>query len=75
MPDNTDDTIAAVYHQSYALVRWMTRFRRTELRRFMNDLRSETPGRPTTQRHLHLFEKAFGDVDRLERAWLRYEGR
>jgi len=74
MPDNKDDTIAAVYHQSYALVRWMNRFRRADLRRFMNDLRSETPGRPTPQRHLHLFEKAFGDVDRLERAWLRYEG-
>ena len=74
MPDNSDDTIAAVYHQSYALVRWMSRFRRPELRRFMIDLRSETPGRPTRQRHLNLFEKAFGDVDRLERAWLRFEG-
>ncbi len=73
MPDNQDDTIAAVYHQSYALVRWMSRFRRSELRRFMNDLRSEVPGRPTPRRHLELFEKTFGDVDRLERAWLRYE--
>ena len=75
MPDNDDATITAIYHQSYALVRWMARLRRTDLRKFMQSLRTETPGRPTPQRHLQLFEKAFGDVDRLEKAWLRYERR
>ena len=33
MPDNQDDTIAAVYHQSYALVTWLSRQRRGEHRR------------------------------------------
>ncbi len=73
MPDNDDDTIAAVYHESYALVTWAARYRRTDLRKFMEALRSESPGRPTPQRHLQLFEAAFGDVDRLERLWRRHE--
>ena len=75
MPDNTDDTISAVYHESYALITWMSRFRREELRELMDALRNEPPGRPTPQRQLQIFEQAFGDVDRLERLWLRYESR
>jgi hypothetical protein len=73
MPNNQDDTIAAVYHESYALVTWLSRFRSTELRKYLESLRQERPGRPTPQRHLQLFERAFGDVDRLDRAWQRYE--
>ncbi len=73
MPDNNDDTIAAVYHESYALITWMNRFRREELRHLMDALRIEPPGRPTPQRQLQIFEQAFGDVDRLERLWLRHE--
>ena len=73
MPADDDDTIAAIYHQSYALVTWMARFRRNELRTFMEAVRTEPPGRPTPQRHLEIFEETFGDVNRLERAWLRYE--
>ena len=73
MPDNDDDTISSVYHQSYALITWMNRFRREELRDVMDALRNEPPGRPGPQRHLQIFEQAFGDVDRLERLWLRHE--
>jgi hypothetical protein len=73
MPDNREETVAAVYHQSYALVTWLSRFRSEELRQYLDDLRSEPPGRPTPERHLQIFEKAFGDVDRLERKWRRYE--
>ena len=54
---------------------WMNRFRREELRHLMDALRSEPPGRPTPQRQLQIFEQAFGDVDRLERLWLRHEMR
>ena len=32
MPDDSDETVQALYHQSYALVTWMSRFRRDELR-------------------------------------------
>jgi hypothetical protein len=73
MPDSDDKTIAAVYHESYALVSWLSRHRRGHLRVFMESLRAEPSGRPTPQRHLQLFEKAFGDVNKLEQTWLRYE--
>ncbi len=73
MPDDDDDTITAVYHESYALVTWMSRYRRDELRNYLNAMSSEPAGRPTPQRHLRIFEDAFGDVDRLERVWLRHE--
>jgi hypothetical protein len=73
MPDDSDETIAAVYHQSYALVTWMTRFRRQELSRYIQELREEPPGRPSGARHLEIFESVFGDADELERKWLRYE--
>ncbi len=73
MPDHEDDTITAVYHQSYALVTWMSRFRSDELRDYLVAMSNEQGGRPTPQRHLRIFEEAFGNVDRLERVWLRYE--
>ena len=73
MPDNSDETVQALYHQSYALVTWMSRFRRDELRTYLQSMLAEVPGRPTPQRQLELFEQAFGDVDRLERRWLRHE--
>lgn len=73
MPNDEDETITAVYHESYALITWMSRYRRTELRSFMKALCSERPGRPTAKRHLEIFEKAFGNVDAVEAAWLKYE--
>lgn len=73
MPNDDDETIAVVYHESYALVTWVARYRRKELQQFLISLAEETPGRPTAARHLQLFEQSFGDVDRLERIWLRSE--
>ncbi len=72
MLDNEDDTIAAVYLQSYSLVTWMCRFRKAEMREFLDALRSEHSGRPSARRQLQIFEKAFGKVDAVEKAWLRY---
>ncbi len=72
MPDNEDDTIAAVYHQSYSLVTWMCRFRKSQMRDFLAALRSERPGRPSARRQLQIFEKAFGKVGAVEKAWLRH---
>jgi len=73
MPNDEDATIAAVYHESYALVTWMSRFRSSELRDYLERLRREPSGRPSAKRHLQIFEQAFGDVDRLDRAWQRHE--
>ncbi len=75
MPDDRDETVQAVYHESYALVMWMSRFRRAELQAYLQAMLAEPPGRPTPQRQLELFEEAFGDVDQLQRTWLRHEQR
>lgn len=73
MPNNDDDTITVVYHQSYALVTWLSRQRRAQLREFFTALANETPGRPSSRRHLQIFENSFGDVETLERVWMRSE--
>lgn len=73
MPNADPDTISAVYHGSYALVTWMCRFRAAEVRDYFERMRREPPGKSTPQRHLEIFQQVFGDVDRLERAWIRYE--
>ncbi len=73
MPDDRDETIAAVYHQSYALVTWLSRHRRQDLRRYLEKLRAEPAGRPSGRRHLEIFEQVFGDAVEVEAAWLRHE--
>lgn len=73
MPDTGEESVQAIYHESYALVTWMQRYRREELRNYLLAMRTEPPGRPDPQRHLELFEQAFGNAERLERVWLRHE--
>jgi len=73
VPSSHRTVVNAMYHQSYALVTWMSRFRRDELREYLLHMRELTPGTLTPRRHLELFEDAFGPVERLERAWLRHE--
>ncbi len=67
------ETVSAVYHQSYALVTWMSRYRKKELRQFLDLMLAEPGGAYGGDRYLELFEQAFSDVDRLESAWLRHE--
>ncbi len=73
IPDPSRETVAVVYNQSYALVRWLTARRARELRDYLTRMRGEPPGRPDPRRHLQLFTAAFGNLDRLERAWLTDE--
>jgi hypothetical protein len=73
VPSSRQRVVHAVYHQSYALVTWMSRFRKDELRRFFELMLVEDVHEPDGDRYVELFESAFGDLDRLERAWLRYE--
>lgn len=66
------DHVHVVYSQTYAFFTWCFRHRRTELRRFLelvNDNRRPLTG----PRAVELFERAFGDVEKIERAWLRAE--
>ncbi|MHC4946952.1 MAG: DUF1570 domain-containing protein [Planctomycetota bacterium] len=67
------DPSAVVYHQGYALVTWMCRSRKIELREYLRRLNALPPGVPTPERHLEVFEAAFGDADKLEKRWLMTE--
>jgi len=73
LPMRGDDTADIVYHQSYALVSWLARFRKAELAEYLLLMRERKQGRPSAKEHLQIFECAFGDVARVERSWLRYE--
>ncbi|MCP3905618.1 MAG: DUF1570 domain-containing protein [Planctomycetes bacterium] len=75
VPEDDDDHVHRVYHQSYALVCWMSRFKRKELRRYLELLLAEPPETVSPGRHVELFEEAFGSVEALERRWLRDERR
>ncbi len=71
----TDDrTIRAVYHQSYALVRWMCQERKAELRTYLTLMCDEPAGRLSAARHRELFASAFGNIETLESDWLKFEG-
>lgn len=62
-----------IYHQSYALVTWLYRHRRDQLRDYLNAMVREPAGAVSPERNLQLFEQSFGDVEVLERQWLDHE--
>ncbi|MHC5003135.1 MAG: DUF1570 domain-containing protein [Planctomycetota bacterium] len=65
--------VGVMYAQSYALATWMARSKKLELREYLTRL-NEVPAKPRTPgEQLAVFEAAFGDVERLERMWLRVE--
>ena len=61
------------YDQGYALTSWMCRHRKLELRNYMRRINTLKPAEVSPARLASIFEEAFGDIDRVERAWLRYE--
>ncbi len=69
----SERTVRKIYHQSYALVSWMNRFRKEELRTFIMMMRALPPGKVSRDRHLEIFEDAFGSTEKLQKSWLRYE--
>jgi hypothetical protein len=71
--DDATQRAAVVYAQSYALVKWLSRFKTDSMRRYLAALRDEPSGEPTPARHLEMFETAFGECNSLERACLRHE--
>lgn len=72
---NRQDTVAALYHQSYAFVTWANRFRTTQLRAYLNAMLQEPPGQVNEQRHLAIFQQAFGNIEAVEQQWLAHERR
>ena len=66
------DRVSVFYQQSYALVRWLYRFRRTQLNGYLRSLRMrEDLVFPDDD--LKIFQEHFGPIDRLERRWLQDE--
>ncbi|MGI9012922.1 MAG: DUF1570 domain-containing protein, partial [Phycisphaerales bacterium] len=63
----------AVYHQSYALLMWMMRFRPEDLAAYLALMQQQQPGWINGDTQCALFEQAFGPIEDLERAWLRHE--
>ena len=68
-----EQTVHAVYQQSYALVTWMSRCRGDELRTYLQLMLAEPAAPIGPARYLQLFEQAFGDIESLQQAWLSHE--
>jgi hypothetical protein len=71
--DLRPDQVHILYHQSYALITWLTRTRPRDLATLLQLIADEPGGRPTDDRHAELFEQAFGSIEALERRWLSWE--
>lgn len=70
IPEGRLERAVAIYSQSCGLVSWLARRRALELGEYLRLMAAEPPGRPAAARHVALFESAFGDIERLEAAWL-----
>ncbi len=75
-----NDRAEILYQQTYALFRWLYRFRRQELSAFFkryalhaNEKDALPYGKLTEQQHLDAFTKTFGNIPNLEKRWLRAE--
>jgi hypothetical protein len=73
LPSEDTDRIDVIYQESYALVMWMCRFRKTELRNYLMLMLRQPAGDIESARQLELFEQCFGDAASVEKAWIRYE--
>ena len=71
-PDDNDQITESMYAQSWSLFGFLHRTERRSLSSFFDDMLDEPAGAMTDDRRLALFEEHFGDVDRVERRWIRY---
>jgi hypothetical protein len=63
-----------MYQQSYALVTWLCRHRKTQLRAYLHDMAHVTGEEAQSSgNQLAMFESHFGDVKSIERTWLNHE--
>lgn len=69
-PAASPSTTEAAYAQARSLFVYLHRTARQSLAGYIDDLLNEPPGRMTDARRRELFERRFGDADRVERRWL-----
>jgi hypothetical protein len=58
------------YNQSYALTTWLCRERPQAVLAYLRLLNSGDARRRSANQHMEMFERAFGEIDRLHDAWL-----
>lgn len=75
IPHEQEDTVFPLYHQSYALVSWLSRYRPHALAAYLESYRASGSRRLSQRDHALIFETAFGPVRQLERDWIQYEQR
>lgn len=80
VPHGSNAMAEVMYHQSYAFMTWMARFRAEELRTYLilmaaapSDPAGPPSGSLSHHQHLALFKQCFGDPGKVERDWLRWE--
>ena len=62
-----------MYQQSYALVAWLCRHRKAQMRTYLFAMSQGTPSIKQATDHADLFQSHFGHAESLERTWLNYE--
>ncbi len=70
---DANEAMGYFYAQAYALTNWLLRERPTEVKLYLESLRDGSFA--VAQDRQKNFEAIFGPVARLERNWVRYEGR
>lgn len=68
-----NDEAAVVYAQAYALFRHLFRYQREALAAYFRDIQGEPAGRISPKRQIELFEARFGNIEALERQWIKQE--
>ncbi|NNF42427.1 MAG: DUF1570 domain-containing protein [Phycisphaerales bacterium] len=69
----TPAATVVLYHQAYALVSWLAVHEKRGFAEYLRRLNDLPAGVPSASTQLATFEAAFGDIERLERRWLRHE--
>ncbi|HVZ94215.1 MAG TPA: DUF1570 domain-containing protein [Phycisphaerales bacterium] len=70
-PPDDDETASVMYAESYALFRYLYRYKRAALAGYFRDLLEAAPGLNSPAKHTRMFEARFGDAASVEKAFLR----
>jgi Protein of unknown function (DUF1570) len=73
VPGDSAETADVMYHEAYSLLMYLHRYKKRELRQFLESIKAEPAGEIDGPRQLALFEASFGPVAALERRWLLHE--
>ncbi len=74
VPGDSAERADVMYHEAYSLLMYLHRYKKRELRQFLEAIQAEPIGEINGPRQLALFEASFGPVAALERRWLQHEG-